>query len=286
MPSDTLRVGNVEILGLPDAHVDPSPWPLSMRFPHTPLDAFEPFRARYPETFSARGGPDDTQATFTCYLVRSQAQLVLVDTGIGPSGTPMADATGATGDLPTRLRAKGVSPEDVTVVFLTHIHPDHIGWNITRGQPTFPRARYLVHQADWEAWQSSEVRAIFGGFPELVEPLRDLGVLDLLSGECAISADLSTLHTPGHTPGSQSLLISSAGERALIVGDAISVPTHVTHPEWPYVFDMHMEVAADTRRDLLERLEAEGMPFASSHFPAPGFGKVIRLEGRRYWQAL
>jgi hypothetical protein len=49
---------------------------------------------------------------------------------------------------------------------------------------------------------------------------------------------------------------------------------------------MHVEVAADTRRDLLERLEAEDMPFASSHLPVPGFGKVIRLEGRRYWQAL
>ncbi|MBV9168791.1 MAG: MBL fold metallo-hydrolase [Chloroflexi bacterium] len=286
MPNDTLRLGNVEILALPDAHVDPSPWPLSMRFPHTPLESFEPYRSRYPDAFSAHGGPDDTPGTFTCYVVRSQGQLVLVDTGIGPAGTPMSGATGATGDLPQKLRARGVQPEEVNFVFLTHIHPDHIGWNISNGQPTFPKARYLVHQADWDAWQSAEVREIFGGFPELVEPLKGLGALDLLSGERELNAELKTLHTPGHTPGSQSLLVTSAGERALIVGDAISSPVHVVHPEWPYLFDMHAEVAADTRRDLLERLEAERMPFASSHFPVPGFGKVIRLEGRRYWQAL
>jgi glyoxylase-like metal-dependent hydrolase (beta-lactamase superfamily II) len=286
MSSEMLRVGNVEILGLPDAHVDPSPWPLSMRFPRTPLQAFEPYRSRYPDAFSARGSPDDTPANFTCYVLRSQGQMVLVDTGIGPSGTPMSGATDAIGDLPQKLRAHGVQLEDVNFVFLTHIHPDHIGWNISNGQPTFPKARYLVHHADWDAWQSAEVRGIFGGFPELVEPLQARGVLDLLTGERQLTPELTTLHTPGHTPGSQSLLVSSAGERALIVGDAISTPVQVTHPEWPYAFDMHAEVAADTRRDLLERLEAEGMPFASSHCPMPGFGKVIRLEGRRYWQAL
>jgi hypothetical protein len=36
----------------------------------------------------------------------------------------------------------------------------------------------------------------------------------------------------------------------------------------------------------MERLEREGMVVAAGHFPAPGFGKVIRLEGRRYWQVL
>jgi glyoxylase-like metal-dependent hydrolase (beta-lactamase superfamily II) len=287
MPSDVLRVGNVEVVALADAHVDPSPWPLPMRFPHTPLDAFEPYRARYPRAFSQHGQPADTPGTFTCYVLRTQRQTVLVDTGIGPQGTPIAGMVAQAGDLPNKLRARGIPPEQIDVVVLTHLHPDHIGWNINAGKPTFPNARYLVHQADWDAWQAADVRAIFGGFPELVEPLQRLGVLELITGERQISPELQTLHTPGHTPGSQSVLITSNGGRALIVGDAFSHPVQVTEPDWPYLFDMHAEAAAHTRAALLERLEADGLiPFAASHFPEPGFGRLIHLEGRRYWQAL
>lgn len=44
--------------------------------------------------------------------------------------------------------------------------------------------------------------------------------------------------------------------------------------------------AVATRARLLDRIEAEGITLASCHFPHPGFGRVIRVEGRRYWQAL
>ncbi len=37
---------------------------------------------------------------------------------------------------------------------------------------------------------------------------------------------------------------------------------------------------------MMERLEQEGTLVAAVHMPAPGFGKIVRLEGRRYWQAL
>src|SRR5919108_4070947 len=88
--SDLLRVGDVAVIALADAHVDPSPWPLPMRFPHTPLEAFEPYRARYPSAFSQHGQPADTPSTFTCYVLRARGQTVLVDTGIGPFGTPIS----------------------------------------------------------------------------------------------------------------------------------------------------------------------------------------------------
>ena len=38
------------------------------------------------------------------------------------------------------------------------------------------------------------------------------------------------------------------------------------------------------RREFLDRLEQEGLTVAPCHFPAPGFGKIVRVEGRRYWQ--
>lgn len=49
---------------------------------------------------------------------------------------------------------------------------------------------------------------------------------------------------------------------------------------------MDPAVTRETRRTLMERLEREGTIVAAGHFPAPGFGKVVRLQGRRVWQVL
>ena len=50
-------------------------------------------------------------------------------------------------------------------------------------------------------------------------PLKEDGLIDLFSGEKAITPELSTYLTPGHTPGHTSIMVSSAGERAIITGD-------------------------------------------------------------------
>jgi len=49
---------------------------------------------------------------------------------------------------------------------------------------------------------------------------------------------------------------------------------------------MDPEVTRQTRRALVERIEREEIVVAAGHFPAPGFGKIIRLQGRRSWQVL
>src|SRR5436305_314383 len=187
MPESRIRVGAVEVLGVSDAEVDPSPWPFSFRHPGIPLEALEPYRERYPRAFSQAGGPDDSPTNFTCYVLRSRGQTVLVDTGIGPASAPIAGACHTAGELPERLQAAGVPVETVDLVVLTHLHPDHIGWSTRRvdgvPRPTFPRARYLIHQADWDAWHTPEVTAIFGGFGEFIQPLADAGVLDTAPGE-------------------------------------------------------------------------------------------------------
>jgi glyoxylase-like metal-dependent hydrolase (beta-lactamase superfamily II) len=285
-----IRIGDVEVFGLAEAHVDPAPWPLSFLYPGTPLEAIEPYRQRFPEAFSRGESPDASSANFTCYLLRSRGQTVLVDAGIGGPEAPTAHALGTRGQLPQRLRDLGVEIDSISLVVLTHLHPDHIGWTTQRvdgrPRPTFPRARYLVHQADWDTWQSPDVRKMAGGFEEFIQPLADAGVLDLTAGEKSLNEELSTLHTPGHTPGSQSLLIRSGAEQGLIVGDALGHPMQVSEPDWLFGFDMHKDVAVQTRHRLLDLLESSGMTFGASHFPEPSFGKVVRLEGKRYWQAV
>jgi glyoxylase-like metal-dependent hydrolase (beta-lactamase superfamily II) len=292
MAEGKLFVGSVEVLALTDGEGE-FPFPLSQLFPSVPAEAWAPFRQRYPELFP---GPDTWHNHFGCYLLRSQGQIILVDTGIGSAATnPGMVSTlagGVDGRLMVELQAAGLRPEDVDTVFFTHLHPDHVGWNLLRGdtspRATFPRARHVMHQADWEAFKRPEVQASFPFqyWEETLGPLETLGLLDLITGERPLTGEITAIPTPGHTPGHMSLAIVSGGQRALILGDVAIHPAQVTEPDWAVIFDMDQQLAAQVRRQFLDRLEAEAATLVACHFPAPGFGRLVRLEGRRYWQGL
>lgn len=288
MPVGKIRVGKVEIIGLSDA-VRNHNLPLDQLFPSDhPVD-WEVYSQRYPSTF---GGPNVWIEEFGCYLLRSQGHTVLVDTGIGPANAPFARMTQMAGQLLAKLQIEGIQPEDVDRVVFTHLHPDHVGWNVLeeggRRRLTFPRARYIIHEADWAMVHSPELlqseRAAF--VTETITPVQALGALELISGERRLTDELTAIPTPGHTPGHTSVLVVSDNERAVILGDVVAHPLQVTEPDVGFFYDMDLDTAKRTRYQWLERMEAEGMTAAASHFPEPGFGRVVRLEGRRYWQAL
>jgi glyoxylase-like metal-dependent hydrolase (beta-lactamase superfamily II) len=292
MADSRITVGDVEISHLYDLVADFGlTW--DQAFPTVPAEAWEPYRRAYPSLFGPGNVPHFHAG---CYLIRTPGRTILVDTGIGPASLGMARLLGTSGHLPERLRSAGVSPEDIDTVMFTHLHPDHVGWNLQQegGQyrPTFPRARYVAHQADWDTFHQVEVQQqlanIAPGYVEqTLTPLEPLGVLDLADGDKRIlSKEVTALHTPGHTPGSMSLLVASKGERAILVGDAFGHPAQIEHPDWYVIHDMDHPQAERTRRKLLDRIETEGLILSANHFPEPGFGRVVRLEGRRFWQAL
>ena len=156
----------------------------------------------------------------------------------------------------------------------------------TQESPTFPNARYVAHEADWAAFNTPRDSEIFGysWWAETVAPLRRLGVLDLVSGKTELTGELTIIPTPGHTPGSMSLIVNSVGERAFIMGDVFHGPAQVTETEWVFHYDTDPDQAGRTRRRMLDRAESENAAIAICHHS--GFGRVIRGSGRRYWQAL
>ncbi len=110
--------------------------------------------------------------------------------------------------------------------------------------------------------------------------------MELMEDEQGITADITAIMTPGHTPGHMSLLISSQGEKGLVLGDAAHHPVQLHELEWCAFADLDPALARVTRRALFDRIEGDNTVMAAGHFPAPGFGRLARMEGRRYWQAL
>ena len=292
MAASKLLVGNVEVLTIDDIEVD-FPIPLEELYPNLPADEWPHIQERYPDVFS---NATTQKIHFGANLIRSEGQTILVDTGLGGSasnpGAVAMFAGGTDGRLLAELQSAGVSPEDIDMVFFTHLHPDHVGWNLSRDgekvTPTFPSARYVCPQEDWEAFQKPEVQAAFP-FPfweETIGPLENLGVVDLISGEKQLTKEVTAIPSPGHTPGHTCLAIVSGGERALLLGDLAVNPALITNPEWVFSFDMDEAVAVESRKRILDRAEGEDATLVVCHYPSPGYGKLVRFEGRRYWQGL
>jgi glyoxylase-like metal-dependent hydrolase (beta-lactamase superfamily II) len=279
MASHVIRVGDVEIMSLSDGMLE---FDLCNFFPTIPADHWQPHDSHLTPEHKVR-------FNLGSYLVRSSGRTVLVDTGLGPRPADAPDAPW--GQLLHDFQDKGVRPEEVDMVVLTHLHRDHVGWNLrtesSRHVPTFPRARYWASTKDWEVCRHPEVQPQrFPNAPTCVWPLEELGLLELMEGEHSLTRELTAVSTPGHTPGHMSILITSDGQRALILGDAAHSPVQVQEPDWISRADMDPDLTRQTRRALMERLEREEILVAAGHFPAPGYGRIVRLEGRRYWRGL
>ena len=290
MPDYTTRVGNVEILALSDGSIRFTPDDF---FPSVPAEAWDPYR----EYFTPEG---EMIMNLGCFLLRSEGKTILIDTGLGID-TGHLDTLDS-GKLLTDIEAKGISRDEVDMVGITHLHIDHVGWNFLydddgddaqdseverSGEPqaTFTNARYWVNNADWRVFTRGALRKR-PYIPAQVLPLQEQDILEIFEGERQMTGEVSTLPTPGHTPGHTSFLISSQGERAIITGDAIHSRAQTQETHWSPRADSKPDISAESRKNLLERIENDNAMLISGHFPAPGFGTLIRVEGHRYWQAV
>lgn len=279
MPAAPVRVGNVEIVCVTD--VTPT-LPFEFFFPDVPPADWPEFMDRYPDAF----GQDSSgiRVHMGAYWIRCADGPVVVDTGLGPR--PVEALGGAKGSLPDDLAAHDLDPDEAAIVFLTHAHIDHVGWNTVDGERLlFSNARHVLHERDWETFHDPAVLEHWPEYvPQTLDPLERAGVLDLIDREHSLTPELTAFPTPGHTPGHMSVLVSSNGEQAILTGDVVINPAQVTHPEWNFGFDSDPAEGVATRTALLDRIESEGLRLISCHFPAPGVGTIIRVEGTRYFQ--
>ena len=274
-----ITVGNVDIVAVLDM-VPPAREP-NMMFTTTSSQDWDSHQDCLEE--------GQLQLYYLHFFLRSQGKVIMVDTGMGPG--PHPDRGNRTGDLVNQLKNRGVETGDVDVVAHTHLHGDHVGWNVdysgSQPAPTFPKARYLVPRLDWEHFTKPDV---IGSAPQVtnsVIPLEGMGVMDLVDSEYDITDEVKTLSAPGHTPGHMVIVITSQGEKAMVVGDLLHSKAQVARPDWTAGVDTDKEASRSNRERILDDAEAEGFVIAAGHFhPDDHIGKVVRLDGRRYWQVL
>lgn len=151
----------------------------------------------------------------TCWLIKHGAQWLLWDTGVpestlndprGWSTLPKLIVYHLDKSLTSQLAEIGLKPGDITYVVVSHTHGDHIG-NVD----LFPEATVLIQRAEYNWIHSGNgpndnVNQLMALARKLIGTPKKLQLLD---GDTDVFGDGSVvlISTPGHTPGSQSLLV-------------------------------------------------------------------------------
>ncbi|MEM6902194.1 MAG: MBL fold metallo-hydrolase [Pseudomonadota bacterium] len=225
---------------------------------------------------------DGMRLGFTPTLVNNGRELVLFDAGNGNARGP------ETGLLVTNLAKAGYTPEQVDVVAITHMHPDHIAGLITDGAPTFPKARYVVPTAEYDFWTNPDLASnqrlsgIHALVTERVKPLAEK-ISFIGDGEKVVTG-ITAVAAHGHTPGHTLFRVESGGKSLLITADTANhFVFSLQRPDWHFQFDFEPEAAAATRRKVFNMLAADKMAFIGYHMPFPSIGYVqVRGDGFGY----
>jgi glyoxylase-like metal-dependent hydrolase (beta-lactamase superfamily II) len=219
------------------------------------------------------------------FLVESDGKRIVVDTCFGHGHQLPYDLQIDTTHYPETLAAAGFGLGDVDVVVCTHLHLDHVGWNVTkvgdRWEPTFPNAQYLFDNEEYDHWNEDPDGNKAND--ESVQLLVDSGLARLVTNDHEITPEVRLVPTPGHTPGHVSVRIESGGQTALISGDMVHHPVQIVHPEWPSVPDYDPEAAMAMRRTMFGQLADSGVLLLGTHFNRPAGGYIVSTDQGWLW---
>jgi glyoxylase-like metal-dependent hydrolase (beta-lactamase superfamily II) len=273
-PRQSIMVGDIRVTYLPDGETRLNP---TAFFPASTDTGWK----LHPEWL-------DDDGLLLCslggLLVETGDRKVLVDTGFGPRhvefpGFGPFDG----GHLLESIAEARVDSRQIDTVVFTHLHLDHINAASCRDGDDWvaalPNARYLIRQAEWDQWAGKNDPA--GMYAETEECLGDK--VELYDADRTVAPGVSMMSTPGHTPGHNSVVISSGSERAIIMGDVIHCPVQLDEEEWSCVFDVDPALARTTRDNLLAELEGSGTLAAGGHFTDFTFGRIMEAQGKRHW---
>ena len=193
------------------------------------------------------------EASVNVFLVQKDGNASLVDAG--------NDQT--RGSLRGKLKQAGISPEAVSSIFITHIHPDHVGGLLWDGKPLFPSATLYVAKEEYENWRKDASR---NSLAKYLTPYE--GRIRLFEYGTALPNGLVPEKRSGHTPGHTIFRMPIDGKDELIfVGDiAHAADLQFPHPTFCAKYDASPMEAVASR---IQTLRMKGI-FFGAHFPFPG----------------
>jgi glyoxylase-like metal-dependent hydrolase (beta-lactamase superfamily II) len=168
------------------------------------------------------------------------------------------------------LEKNGYKPEDVTDVFLTHLHADHCGGGVKKGKAdgtyelTFPNATYHVSRAQWEWALKNNLREADAFLEENIIPIGESGNLNLVESDGELFPGFNVLICYGHTPGLMIPVIKYKDKTLVYAGDLIPTAAHIPLI-WNMSYDIESLRTIEEKQRLLEEALANNYILVFQH---------------------
>ena len=201
--------------------------------------------------------------TLRSMVIETSGHVILIDTGWGDKQDEKffrhVNLHGGEG-LIEGLNNRGFKPEDITDVFLTHLHADHCGGGVKREEGgsdfelTFPKATYHVSRTQWEWAVKNNLREADSFLEENILPFGKSSKLNLVEEEGELFPGVSFMICYGHTPGLMIPLIKYKDKTLVYTGDLIPTVAHI-----PIIWNMSYDIESLKTIEEKQRLLNEAL---------------------------
>jgi glyoxylase-like metal-dependent hydrolase (beta-lactamase superfamily II) len=224
------------------------------------------------------------ETSFNTFLINTGSKLVLVDTGAGGLFGPTL------GKLMANLKAAGYQPEQVDEIYITHMHPDHVGGLGELNKPAFPNAVVRADKRDADFWLSKTNlekapeanKSFFLGAQNALAAYASAGKFQTFEGSTELAPGVRASSSYGHTPGHTTYIVESKGQKMVLMGDLVhSAEVQFDDPSVTIDFDTDAKAALAQRKAAFAEAAKGGYLFGAAHLPFPGIGH-LRTHGKGY----
>jgi glyoxylase-like metal-dependent hydrolase (beta-lactamase superfamily II) len=231
-----------------------------------------------------------------CLLIETEGRLILIDNGMGDKQDPKFFGhyyLQGNDTLEKSLAAQGFNSDDITDVFLTHLHFDHCGGSIKKEGdtlvPAFKNATFLSNQAHWDWATSPNEREKASFLKENILPIEASGQLSLIdtpeshftengllhSASFANNIDIRFVH--GHTEKMMLPQIQYKGHTIVFMADLLP---SVGHLPLPYVmsYDMFPLTTLHEKKSFLQEAYEKQYVLFFEHDAVHECVKLVQTE--------
>lgn len=243
-----------------------------------------------PKSLWQKQNPADDQNmcswAMRCLLIEDEKRLILIDNGMGDKQDEKFFGfyfLHGDDNLDRSLAAKGFSREDITDVFLTHLHFDHCGGSIQKKkngegyEPAFPNATFWSHSKHWQWAIKPNPREKASFLSENILPIQESGQLKFYDQEADFPDWFRVETVNGHTESMMLPRIMWKGKEILYTADLLPSHAHLPLP-WVMAYDTRPLLTMEEKARLLETMTDLGGLLFFEHDSKVELCSLIRTE--------
>lgn len=221
-----------------------------------------------------------------CLLVQDGKRLILIDNGMGNKQDDKFFGyyfLHGNDTLDLSLAKHGFHRDDITDVFLTHLHFDHCGGSIsyntdrTKLEPAFKNAKYWCNEKHWEWAVNPNPREKASFLKENILPIKESGQLYFLDASKDFMPDFAMFEAHGHTEAMMLPLIRYKNTTVAFMADLIPSAGHIPMP-YVMAYDTRPLDTMKEKEYILKQAAQHNWTLFFEHDPTIECGTVVQTD--------